>query len=77
MSEIKIQRSDLEKIYDCLQLNYRFHLHRDEMNAAVHQGEHCRFSPLTSTTGAERDRLRLILENENLNSREEGTKDGN
>jgi hypothetical protein len=53
---------DLAKIRDALAAAERHHVARDESNAALHLGE-VRYSPLTSTLVAERERVdRLFAE---------------
>ena len=53
--------SALEKIHDALELNVTFHKRRDEMNATVHQAAQVRYSPITTTTEAELERVKAIL----------------
>lgn len=60
MPKIEVQSSDLLKIYDALEANEKFHLLRDEMNAAIHKSEP-RYSPLTTTTTNEKRRLAALL----------------
>lgn len=60
--EFTVARSDLEKVHDALVAAVRFHEFRDRMNAALHHAAEVRFSPLTSTLAAERDRVQVILE---------------
>ena len=61
MPKIEVEQSDLEKIQDALKGATTFFRRRDEMNAAVHQAETVRYSPLTSTTEAELDRVTALL----------------
>jgi hypothetical protein len=58
---IEIDTSDLLKLYDTLQANLAYHRHRDTMNAAIHLGV-ARYSPITTSTEASRDRLAAILD---------------
>lgn len=62
--KIEVETSDLEKIGDALVAAHRFFLNRDTMNAAVHQAESVRYSPLTSTVEAEAERVAAILRGE-------------
>jgi hypothetical protein len=62
MPKIEVEMSDLLKVRDALDGASRFLVSRDEMNAAVHNSTHTRFSPLTSTVVAERERLDAMLE---------------
>lgn len=59
---MNVQRSDLEKILDTLVAAERFFKRRDEMNAEVHLARDVRYSPLTSATAAQCDRVRTMLE---------------
>lgn len=59
--EFAVSRSDLEKIRDGLAAAEMFHKRRDEMNGAVHLAPTVRYSPLTSTLEAERERADRLL----------------
>lgn len=59
---MNVSRSDLEKILDTLVAAKRFFEHRDKMNAEVHLAREVRFSPLTTETAAQCDRVRAMLE---------------
>lgn len=61
MAEITVDSSDLEKILDTLQRCDEFFTNRDRMNAAGHLAQDVRFSPLTSSVSASRDRLLNIV----------------
>jgi len=61
VAKVEIDRSDLEKMYDALCGATEFHVKRDEMNAALHQAGQTRYSPLTSTLEAERDRAGALI----------------
>jgi len=57
-----IDPSDAQKILDILVDNEEFHIKRDEMNAAVHRSkERVRYSPITSETIAQRERLQALM----------------
>lgn len=58
---MNIDRSDLLKILDALELAARYHQRRDEMNAANHLAEKVRPSPITSVLCAAIDRGQAIL----------------
>ena len=58
---VDIDKSDLLKILDVLKNNEIFHRHRDLMNASIHLAKEIRFSPLTSETIAERERLEKLI----------------
>lgn len=62
MPKIEVEESDLLKVRDALDGAGRFLVSRDEMNAAVHNSTNVRYSPLTSTVVAERERLDAMLE---------------
>lgn len=64
--------SDLEKVLDTLERNRNFLKRRDEMNAELHLAREVRYSPLTTETMGQCDRVRTMLEN--LYSREQGIK---
>jgi hypothetical protein len=52
----------MAKIRDALAAAERFFLSRDRSNAAVHLASSVRFSPLTTTVQAERERADRIME---------------
>lgn len=59
--EFVVARSDLEKIYDALSQATDFFKSRDAMNASVHMAPTVRYSPLTSSCEAEKERLQQLL----------------
>ena len=59
---MKVDISDLQKVYDALVGNETFHRHRDAMNGAVHLAREVRFSPLTSETIAARERVEAMMQ---------------
>ena len=58
---MEVDKTDLEKILDILQLNCEFHIARDEMNSKVHRAPTVRYSPITTETQAAMERLTAIL----------------
>jgi len=58
---MKIDKSDLLKILDCLENNATFHISRDRMNSKIHLAETI-YSPLTSKTLTTRDRVAKLLD---------------
>lgn len=64
---MKIARSDFLKVLDALEAAALFFVARDEMNGAVHlAGNKIRYSPLTSTVLAQKERMATLL-NEQTN----------
>ena len=59
--DITVNKSDLEKILDALVNAEDFFVARDKMNGHIHQARETRYSPITSTTAAARERLEKIL----------------
>ncbi len=59
---MKIDKSDLLKIFDCLENNSTFHVSRDRMNSKIHLASETRYSPITSETLATRDRVARLLD---------------
>ena len=60
-----IDQSDLEKILDAVREAETFHKRRDEMNAQTHLAKEVRYSPLTTTLTAARERGEMVR-NRNL-----------
>lgn len=58
--KIEIDSSDLQKIYDALFKADSYFQFRDHMNAVLHISA-TRSTPLTSLIEAEKERLRIIL----------------
>lgn len=59
---MKIDQSDAAKILDNLRNNEEYHIKRDEMNAAVHLStERVRYSPITTETINQRERLEALM----------------
>jgi len=59
--------SDAQKILDTLLLNEEYHVKRDEMNAAIHRATGTvRFSPITSETIAQRERLQKLMQEQGV-----------
>jgi len=56
-----IDLSDLQKIRDALTINVEFHRARDEMNGAIHMAREVRWSPITSQTMAELERVNTLM----------------
>jgi hypothetical protein len=64
---MQIDPSDAHKILDNLRNNEEFHIKRDEMNAAVHLStERVRYSPITSETIAQRERLEKLMQEQGI-----------
>ena len=61
MSTVAVDRSDLMKIQDALLDAEGFHRLRDQMNARTHLARETRYSPLTTTLTAARERVAQIL----------------
>jgi hypothetical protein len=61
MALVTVDTSDLEKVQDALIAAANFFVKRDEMNGSVHLAAQVRYSPLTSTVLAERDRVIALL----------------
>jgi hypothetical protein len=58
----QIDPSDAAKILDVLRDNEEYHIKRDEMNAAIHRStDRVRYSPITSETIAQRERLEALM----------------
>lgn len=64
MAEVRIDEADALKIFDALTEAGAFLQRRDEMNARVHLARETRYSPLTTTVIAARDRLDELIERE-------------
>lgn len=62
--KLSVDRSDLEKVFDVLQVAELHHRQRDMSNGALHLAKETRYSPLTSELSAAVDRLRAILDSE-------------
>lgn len=59
---MQLDPSDAQKILDSLRDNEEYHIKRDEMNAAIHRStERVRYSPITSETIAQRERLEVLM----------------
>lgn len=59
---MKIDGSDAAKILDVLRDNEEYHIKRDEMNAAIHRStERVRYSPITTETINQRERLEALM----------------
>lgn len=64
---MQIDPSDAQKILDVLVLNEEYHIKRDEMNAAIHRAtETVRYSPITSETIAQRERLQKLMQEQGV-----------
>lgn len=61
-NERLIALSDLQKIFDVVEVAYRHHAQRDASNAALHLAKETRLSPLTSELSAALDRLKSLIE---------------
>lgn len=59
--QIPVDSSDLEKILDVLTTACDHHVHRDEMNGALHLAKQVRYSPLTSELLSTKDRVAQLL----------------
>lgn len=59
--KIEVERSDLEKIYDVLEVAAKHHIARDEMNGHLHLAKNVIQSPLTSELFSSQRRLLTIL----------------
>jgi len=59
---MQLDPSDAQKILDILVDNEEYHVKRDEMNAAIHRStDRVRYSPITSETIAQRERLQALM----------------
>jgi hypothetical protein len=63
---MNIDESDARKIFDALELNERYHVKRDEMNAEIHRAPQARYSPITIETISARERLEKLFEDAGL-----------
>lgn len=64
---MQIDPSDAAKILDSLRDNEEYHIKRDEMNAAIHRStERVRYSPITSETIAQRERLEALMKEQGV-----------
>jgi hypothetical protein len=59
---MNVERSDMEKICDALGAAEQFFTLRDRSNASIHLAKSVRFSPITTTVQAARERLEDILQ---------------
>ncbi len=59
--KLLVEESDLAKVMNILVRNVGFHTYRDKMNAELHMSREVRYSPLTSETQCEVDRLNSIM----------------
>lgn len=65
--KLQLDPSDAAKILDILRDNEEYHLKRDEMNAAIHRStERVRWSPITSETIAQRERLETLMKEQGV-----------
>ena len=65
--KIEIDSSDLQKIYDTLFKANSYFKFRDQMNAVLHVSA-ARSTPLASLIEAEKERLRIILVENNIDT---------
>lgn len=64
---LQLDSSDAAKILDSLRDNEEYHVKRDEMNAAIHRStERVRYSPITSETIAQRERLESLMKDQGV-----------
>ena len=61
---MKIDESDLLKLFDVLKVNEEFHRNRDKMNSSIHLAKEIRFSPITSETISAAERIEKLLKQE-------------
>lgn len=62
---MEIDKSDVLKVLDALEVNKDYHEARDQKNRAIHQANEVRNSPITTTTANAYDRLKKIVEENN------------